>query len=314
MSRSRTELPLALLAAVSRSFYLSLRVLPGPLRFPLGLGYLLARATDTVADAEGIPEERRSALLDGLARRIAGEAGMALPSWLADCGASVPHAGERELLGRVPELLELLDASEAADRDDLREVLAAITRGQQLDLARGRNGFTLETEEDLVEYADLVAGAVGVFWTRVSLRHLPGCARAPAAELEDWGLRFGRGLQLVNILRDFPVDLARGRCYLPGAELRAAGIDPARLATEPQGARVVFEAWCARALQELACGSRYAEALRPARLRFAVLVPWMLGEQTLARVRERFPERGVKVTRTEVRRVLVRAAWESLRF
>ena len=40
-----------LLAAVSRSFYLSLRVLPGPVRHPLSLSYLLARATDTVAGA-----------------------------------------------------------------------------------------------------------------------------------------------------------------------------------------------------------------------------------------------------------------------
>jgi phytoene/squalene synthetase len=36
--------------SVSRSFYLTIRFLPRPLREPVGLAYLLARATDTIAD------------------------------------------------------------------------------------------------------------------------------------------------------------------------------------------------------------------------------------------------------------------------
>ena len=39
-----------LLRRVSRSFYLTLRVLPATLRTPIGLAYLLARAADTLAD------------------------------------------------------------------------------------------------------------------------------------------------------------------------------------------------------------------------------------------------------------------------
>ena len=42
-----------LLRGVSRSFYLSLRILPAALREPIGLAYLLARAADTVADKIG---------------------------------------------------------------------------------------------------------------------------------------------------------------------------------------------------------------------------------------------------------------------
>jgi len=40
-----------LLSAVSRSFYLSMRFLPREMRPGVAVGYLLARATDTVADA-----------------------------------------------------------------------------------------------------------------------------------------------------------------------------------------------------------------------------------------------------------------------
>ena len=46
------ELLTDLLKGVSRSFYLTLRVLPGRIRPQIGLAYLLARATDTLADTE----------------------------------------------------------------------------------------------------------------------------------------------------------------------------------------------------------------------------------------------------------------------
>ena len=39
-----------ILRDVSRAFYLTLRVLPGEVRQSIGLFYLLARTTDTIAD------------------------------------------------------------------------------------------------------------------------------------------------------------------------------------------------------------------------------------------------------------------------
>ncbi len=46
-----------LLKATSRSFYLTLRVLPGAMRLQISLTYLLARTTDTIADTELVPLE-----------------------------------------------------------------------------------------------------------------------------------------------------------------------------------------------------------------------------------------------------------------
>src|SRR5207244_11812432 len=63
-----------LLRQVSRSFSLSLAVLPGPLREPIGLAYLLARAADTVADTRLIKCEGRLGHLETLRRACAGEA------------------------------------------------------------------------------------------------------------------------------------------------------------------------------------------------------------------------------------------------
>ena len=49
-----------LLRQVSRSFYLSLAILPRPLREPLGLAYLLARAADKM-----FPSPDGSKIADG---------------------------------------------------------------------------------------------------------------------------------------------------------------------------------------------------------------------------------------------------------
>ena len=59
-----------LLSQVSRSFYLTLRVLPRAIRPQIGLAYLLARTTDTIADTEILPVEQRLEALQKLRNRI----------------------------------------------------------------------------------------------------------------------------------------------------------------------------------------------------------------------------------------------------
>ena len=62
-----------LLRQVSRSFYLSLAILPGPLREPIGLAYLLARAADTITDTKLVARKDRLTHLETVRRACAGE-------------------------------------------------------------------------------------------------------------------------------------------------------------------------------------------------------------------------------------------------
>src|SRR5205807_4522362 len=64
----------SILARVSRSFYLSIRLLPTKLRDPVSLGYLLARAADTIADTAHLAIELRVEKLRLLVRGTLGEA------------------------------------------------------------------------------------------------------------------------------------------------------------------------------------------------------------------------------------------------
>ena len=59
-----------LLKKVSRSFYLSMAILPNQLRLPISLAYLIARAADTIADTSIIPSFKRSDYLKLLQQQL----------------------------------------------------------------------------------------------------------------------------------------------------------------------------------------------------------------------------------------------------
>ncbi|MGD9728715.1 MAG: squalene/phytoene synthase family protein, partial [Nitrospiraceae bacterium] len=55
---------------MSRSFYLTLNVLPGNVRDQMGLSYLFARAADTIADSDLIDRDRRAQYLGDFRRQF----------------------------------------------------------------------------------------------------------------------------------------------------------------------------------------------------------------------------------------------------
>jgi len=312
----RSEMP-ALLRGVSRSFYLSIRLLPAPLRHPIGIAYLLARATDTVADTAGLPVDVRRDLLETLTTAIEGRtpAHAALSRLAAVFAGEQAGAGEHRLVLALPECLEQLEALAPADRDDVRAVLRHITYGQALDIERFSPAGppkALQTAEQLDEYTYLVAGCVGEFWTDLCVRHLPGFAALPHREMRELGRAYGMALQLVNILRDAGADLAAGRCYFPAAELAAAGLQPQDVVRRPERFAAVREPWLGRAEHGLEAGMRYADAITSRRVRAASALPALLGARTLVLLRAD-PALGlahkVKVPRAEVRGTMARLAF-----
>jgi farnesyl-diphosphate farnesyltransferase len=263
-----------LLRGVSRSFYLTIRLLPAAVREPIALGYLLARASDSIADTSSAELERRIEALQQLRRgEISGNALTALAE-----KQSAP--AEAELLRRLPELLAALEASSARAR--LEWAWEHILRGQIFDLARFGAGAEPLSAEELDEYTFLVAGCVGEFWTRLCAERLPGFSRKSLEDLVVLGVAYGKGLQLVNILRDRRGDVAIGRVYVPDARFAEAK---------------------ERAREGLEDGLRWVGAVDDRRVRFACLPPARIGLETLARIQ--IDSGPVKISRRDVRRVLV---------
>lgn len=340
-----------ILRDVSRSFDLSICLLPPALQAPVAIGYLLARATDTVADTTALPLGQRQALLDALTQAIGSvEMSPLQTDELARLTQAFaqhqnnPH--ERALMLALPQCWPLLHSLSRADQASVRQVLGHITRGQHLDMARFGPGLNaLHTEAELQDYTWLVAGCVGEFWTELCGRHLPGYAHLPQAEMLRIGREYGMGLQRLNIVRDAGADLASGRCYWPVETLALAGLTPALLAEAVQpvqthslgqgqnpnlnpnpnpnpgptthGAAALqalsptYTQWLDHTQAQLACGLRYALALKPWRLRLASALPALIGARTVALLRQAGPAaltQSIKMPRREVRRLLWRIA------
>ena len=277
---------------VSRSFYLTIRVLPQGLREPIGLAYLLARAADTIADTRSLPFALRLERLQSFQQQVRGPADvMFLESIAADVSEESSTPAESALLVSLPDAFALLEGLAGKDRERVRSVVLTLTSGMQADLTTfpaedSGQVAALASADELDRYIYLVAGCVGEFWTGVTVTHEPRLGDWDLAEMSAAGVRFGKALQLTNVLRDVPGDLRIGRCYLPADELAAAGLTPEDLLDpdyEPR-ARTVLVPWIETALAHFDAAEQYLIAVprRCARLRLAVLWPILLGLATLS--------------------------------
>lgn len=314
-----------ILAKVSRSFYVSLWLLPPETRHTVALAYLLARAADTVADTRVVPRGERLRLLEEVAAAVRGERDPApLARDLARAvAAGAPGEGgateaERALLAELPGCLGALAAAPPLERALVRKVLATITRGMWLDLTRfaGEDPAglaALDTREDLFDYCYHVAGCVGEFWSELHAARLPALRRVDPVAWSALGRRFGRALQLTNVLRDVARDLRHGRCYLPAADLAAAGLAPRDLLDPAAWPRLrpLYQDLLAQAVDDARAGLAHclAAPARTIRLRLAGLLPLLLALETLglvARGNPLDPAARLKVPRRAVWGTLLR--------
>jgi farnesyl-diphosphate farnesyltransferase len=313
-----------ILRAVSRSFYLSIRLLPASLRDSIALAYLLARATDTLADTTEIDAKLREESLRKLARAIQGGVSNDEIAALRDSFARLQNDNsERTLIEALPAILRWLNGGKLdgfkpsslqtlaeKDKADIRTVLEKITYGQLLDVqwfGRAEGVRAVAAAGDLDEYTYLVAGCVGEFWTNVCFRHLSRFAERSIEEMRELGRAYGKGLQLINILRDVGADFRNGRCYLPQEELEAVGISPNDLISSGDRIAPVLEKWRVKAQQGVAAGIDYSCSIKNARVRFATVIPALIGARTLALLRQAGAnalQRSIKIPRTEVRAII----------
>jgi farnesyl-diphosphate farnesyltransferase len=274
-----------LLLRTSRTFALSIPLLPEPTRREVTLSYLLFRVADTFEDATGWERAARIAALDRLADLLAGPdpaaASAAAQQWSAEVPCEQP--GYRDLLAELPAVLDDFFALAPAAVETVRRHTRRTIEGMAGYVARTSDGGVLALADlaDLQLYCYTVAGIVGELLTELFLLGRPALARS-AAPLRGRAAAFGEGLQLVNILKDSAADAAQGRRYLPPAIDRAEVLALAR--------------------RDLAAACEYVSDLQRGGAERGLIafsaLPIHLAHATLDRVEERGP--GSKLSRPEV--------------
>lgn len=314
-----------ILSKVSRSFYLSLAILPRAMRSQLSAAYLVARAADTIADTRLVKPSRRIELLDGMRRAVADAQAIAPyvhavgEQLVGGVAADDKGAAERLLLTRLGDCLRRLADFDTADRERARKVLDTLVTGMERDLERFADPsalVALETAADLDEYTYMAAGCVGEYWTVMTAAHVPTVRRLSRPDFVARGVRLGKALQYVNVIRDAAADLREGRCYVPRALLAKHGLTPEDL-RDPARRRLawpVLDELRALALGHVDAAFPYVMAIPrwEPRLRLAALWPLWIGLGTLEKIAAAEdpldPARPIKITRADVYRILAESS------
>lgn len=280
-----------LLERTSRTFALTIPLLPEPTRGAVTTAYLLFRIADTFEDATTWPVALRTKALGEFSSLLdepdEAEARALARRWAAD--PPLTHDGYIDLLERTPVVMAAFRGLRPSSRAIVREHVQRTIEGMAGYVERAPDGAALELRdiEDLRAYCYVVAGIVGEMLTELFLDQHPGIA-AVGPHLRERARHFGEALQLTNILKDALTDATEGRRFLPDTAPRERVFQLAR--------------------DDLARAREYVLALQeseaPRGLVAFTALPVLLAIATLDRVETLGP--GAKLTRPEVAGVMQR--------
>ena len=238
-----------ILPEVSRTFALSIRMLPGGLGRAVRAAYLLCRIADTLEDEPELPASEKAALLDSLTLCFDDAA-------IADL---LPHrlvslAGERAhvRLAQHADLVFVLYRSlPAGTRVHVRRWVIEMIGGMRKFVLLYPHGIRIQSLEEYKEYCYYVAGTVGYLLTDLWHEHAPSIGERQYRVLREKCRAFAEALQTVNILKDVATDAEQeNSIYIPEDLLKAHGsshaliLSPERLAgTRDALATLVKLAW-----------------------------------------------------------------------
>ena len=301
-----------LLKSTSRSFYPTLKYLPKKVRGQIGLLYLLARVADTIADSKHGETEELLRILRNY-NDVAQGNSSTLPEF-SELAEIQDNPNEAELLKNVKDVVDGLQVYDESDQERMLECLNIIVGGQILDLERfgtakeGGSISALKNNQEMDDYTYRVAGCVGVFWTKMSLANLISMPTEKQDDFFEKGIRFGKALQMINILRDIPEDLRFGRCYIPLEELAKHNLQPKDL-LNPNNIdkfRPLYDEYLDLTNEHLDEAVEYIKMLPETqfRLKASCMLPVLIGQRTVSLLREGNildSSDRIKVTRDEIK-------------
>lgn len=319
-----------ILPRVSRTFALTIRVLPDSLRDPITVAYLLCRLADVVEDAGQLEPRRRIEALRQLAGALRqrgtsvgaivhafdGVAELERPSGGSARGQDDAAASLLRERATVERCFTRLPESQAVILGRWIETMAlgmATFVAREESAAGGPSDrgvpFALETREELHLYAYYVAGTVGHLLAELFAEELDPGGRGLIERMRPLASPFGVGLQLTNILQDLAEDRKRGWSYVPEEAARAHGTSISTL-DRPEAREAALRVVGELALEAMGLLDRALDftLLIPAsapRVRLFCLWPIFFALRTLGRIwgEERVVSGGqkVRITRGEVR-------------
>jgi farnesyl-diphosphate farnesyltransferase len=204
----------AILGSVSRTFALTIPLLPAAIEKVVGNTYLLCRIVDTIEDAADLSPQTKQELSALFLQAVLEKA--PVESFVQPCLEALKNYGnqdELDLIAHTPTVLRILHTCSNSDQQAVSRCVSIMSEG----MSHFHGKQTQEGLKDLrefEEYCYVVAGVVGELLTTIFSNHSPAFARHIQHQ-EGLAIAFGQALQMTNILKDSPEDRERGVSWKP---------------------------------------------------------------------------------------------------
>ncbi|HXV87439.1 MAG TPA: phytoene/squalene synthase family protein [Gemmatimonadales bacterium] len=306
----------AALPRVSRTFAVSIRLLPPQLEYTTLVAYLLCRVADTIEDATALSPEEKRRLLEAWSRGL--DDGGPEPDPVRSV-FSRPATDEERLAWGSDRVLREFRGFSPAVRAAIRPWVQEMCSGMAEYAGRRTLGDAWLTEigtlGDLDRYTYYVAGTVGHLLTDLFGLHAAAVRPSRLARLRALATSFGRGLQLTNIIKDVADDRRRGWSFVPRQLCDVCGVRPEDLqdGRHREGARQVMLALITKAKGHLTDALAYTTTIprREYGIRMFCLSALYFAVRTLrlaeGEPRLLDPGHRVKISRAAVHRTLLAA-------
>ena len=203
-----------ILRSVSRTFALTIPLLPPAIEKVVGNTYLLCRIVDTIEDAANLSASKKQDLsklfLDCVLGRLAAQ------DFVDACLLALRDYGnldELDLIAHTPTVLRILHTCAKEDQAAVSRCVSIMSDGMTYFHGK-QTRAGLQDLQEFEKYCYVVAGVVGELLTTVFSNHSTAFSKNFQGK-EQLAIAFGQALQMTNILKDSPEDKARGVSWKP---------------------------------------------------------------------------------------------------
>jgi farnesyl-diphosphate farnesyltransferase len=213
---------------VSRTFALTIPVLPERLAQVVANAYLLCRLADTIEDDVGLDHAEKSEFHRRFVAVVTGEEPAEVFSQdLLPLLSSRTLEDERSLVAATATVIRITSGFTAAERAALTRCVRTMCTGMP-EFQRQKSLDGLKDLDEMSDYCYVVAGVVGEMLTELFCVHCPEL-EARREEMMRLAVSFGQGLQMTNILKDIWDDRQADTCWLPRSVFRGTDFELRRL-------------------------------------------------------------------------------------
>ncbi len=281
-----------MLPRVSRTFAPTIKMLPEGLNVPVTVAYLLCRIADTVEDSAHLSVNHKQEMLEKFINIFDESSPGGVDRFMQDISRLPDSSPDENLVYNLPRIMNVFNSFAPSLRKNIAFWVVEMSRGMRKYAQSSRKrAFTfLGTMKDLDEYMYFVAGTVGYLLTELFSHYSSRITPNLKQRLTFFAESFGKGLQMVNIIRDMTTDLRRGQSYIPEELLLKYQLDRSTIFEQANAdrARRLFNELVTNAVTHLDKALEYIVMLpkEERRIRLFCMLPLFWAMRTLQKIQE----------------------------